>query len=255
MFRGDLPCDKQCLDCGLLRYSHKGKSAGISAVVGISKSILNRFTEMGFFQNAQKFVIHNTRSVPPAAPRRRRGKGETFKIGFLGTLSKIKGVEWLIDQFQSLSINASLLIAGKGKRDYEEKLRSLAKHPGITFLGYVRSADFYQMIDVLVVPSLWKEPLGMVAIEALANNLPVIANKSGGLEESVLNGVNGLFCTSSFPNSLGEAIIKLYQDVDLYHNFSRAARESVASVLSKERMLGEYKTVMDLFENNRSSIT
>src|SRR5690606_36848540 len=113
------------------------------------------------------------------------------------------GIEWLIEQFQSLHIDASLLIAGRGKNDYEEKLRSLSRHPKISFLGYVRSADFFQMIDVLVVPSLWKEPLGMVAIEALANNLPVIAYKSGVLEETVRDGVNGLFCNATHPDSLG----------------------------------------------------
>src|SRR5690606_37906044 len=82
MFRGDLPCEKQCLDCHLLRYRHRDKSAKVNAVVGISKSILSRFTAMGYFPNAENFVIHNTRSVPPAAPRKKREKGETLRIGY-----------------------------------------------------------------------------------------------------------------------------------------------------------------------------
>lgn len=248
MYRGDSPCDSQCVDCRLLRWKHPAKSDQISAVVGISRSILDRFTEMGYFNQAKKFVIHNTRSVPAPPPKMKRAAGQPLRVGYLGTLSKIKGIEWLIEQFQSLDINASLTIGGRGKASYEERLKSLVTQKNISFVGYVKPEEFYKGIDVLVVPSLWQEPLGMVAIEALANNLPVIANKSGGLQESVSDGVNGLFCYASNPESLGEAILKLYNNVDLYNQLMEAARASVAHILSKERMIGEYKAVMDLFE-------
>src|SRR5690606_9070669 len=94
-----------------------------------------------------------------------RKEGDTLRIGYIGTLSRIKGVEWLIEQFQSLDIDATLSIGGKGQTDYEAYLRSLADNAAVSFLGQVNSNDFYAMIDVLVVPSLWQEPLGMVAIE------------------------------------------------------------------------------------------
>src|SRR5690606_27521012 len=151
--------------------------------------------------------------------------------------------------------SATLTIAGRGKNEYEEKLKAMVIHPDISFLGYVKSTEFYPMIDVLVVPSLWEEPLGMVAIEALANHLPVIANKRGGLKETVIEGVNGLFCDASSPNSLGMAISKLYEDLDLYHKLSGAARESVAHILSEERMIGEYHEVMNSFNQRLSSLT
>jgi glycosyltransferase involved in cell wall biosynthesis len=249
MFKGDTPCATPCLSCHLLRLKHPEKSGQVSAVVGISNSILSRFTEMDYFRNAQKFVIHNTRSIPEPPPKSKRKPGEPLRIGYLGTLSKIKGIEWLIDQFHSLDFKASLLIGGRGKKAYEERLKSLAHHKDISFAGYVPSKEFYRRIDVLVVPSLWQEPLGMVAIEALANNLPVIANKSGGLQETVIDGVNGLFCIASSPHSLGEALSKLYHDAELYNRLMFAARGSVAAILSEDRMIEEYKSVMDLFEH------
>src|SRR5690606_2371457 len=48
MFKGDHPCDTQCLSCRLLRSQHPEKSDQVSAVVGISQSILNRFTQLGY---------------------------------------------------------------------------------------------------------------------------------------------------------------------------------------------------------------
>lgn len=247
MFKGDHPCDQQCLSCRLLRSQHPEKSRQLSAVVGISHSILNRFTQMGYFQNAEKRVIHNTRQIPVSPPRKDRQAGEPLKVGYLGTLSKIKGLEWLIEQFQSLEIDATLAIGGSGQADYEAHLKSISTKPSISFLGRVDSNDFYKKIDVLVVPSLWQEPLGMVAIEALAHHLPVIAHKVGGLQESVIDDVNGLYCYASEPDSLGAAILKLYEDVDLYNRLSTTARASVTEILSKDRMIGEYQAVIDLF--------
>lgn len=247
MFKGEQACERQCLSCRLLRSKHVQKSASVDAVVGISQSILSRFTGMGYFPKAGRHVIHNTRNIPAPPARAGRKLGETFRVGYIGTLSKIKGVEWLIEQFQRLGINASLFIGGRGQADYEKHLKSIAKGSNITFLGQVQSDEFYAGIDVLVVPSLWQEPLGMVAIEALAHHVPVIAHKTGGLQESVIDGVNGLFCYASNPDSLGEAIQKMYADTELYNRLSAAARESVSAILSKDRMLSQYQEVIDLF--------
>ncbi|HLU89626.1 MAG TPA: hypothetical protein VKZ51_07300, partial [Cyclobacteriaceae bacterium] len=66
---------------------------------------------------------------------------------------------------------------------------------------------------------------------------------------------NGLFCRAAQPDSLGEAILKLYKDADLHHKLSMSARASVESILSKERMLEEYSSVMELFKNKQSTFT
>ena len=253
MFKGELPCSTQCLSCRFLRAKHPDKSNQVAAVVGISQSILGRFTAIDYFKFSKKFVIHNTRSIPVPERVRRREKGSPFKIGYLGTLSKIKGLEWLIAQFQKLDIDASLIIAGRGKEDYEEKLKAMAVDPRISFLGYVKPTQFFPLVDILVVPSLWEEPLGMVAIEALANHVPVIANKSGGLKESVIAEVNGLFCEAAFPDTLGKAMERLYRDVTLYNRLAGAARESIAAILSEDRMISEYKAVIDMFQPTQAT--
>jgi glycosyltransferase involved in cell wall biosynthesis len=168
-----------------------------------------------------------------------------FKIGYLGTLSKIKGVEWLIEEFMKLSIDATLILAGKGHESYEKELFLMAADERIKFIGYTKPDEFFKTIDVLVVPSLWQEPLGMVAIEALANHIPVIANRSGGLQETVIDSVNGLFCESNKPESLGEAIEKLYWDAPFYNRLSASARNSVGEILNADRMISAYKTVVE----------
>ena len=84
----------------------------------------------------------------------------------------------------------------------------------------------------------------MVAIEALANHVPVIANKVGGLKETVRHGFNGLLCYDREPDSLGNALKKLYEDLPFYNQLVQHARFSVENILSKERMISQYSTVL-----------
>src|SRR5690606_3319037 len=191
MYRNGQVCAGQCFRCRVLRSGYRRASQKVSAVVGISSSILDRFIMSGYFYGIPKHVVYNARHIPAPLERHRREPGAPLKIGYLGTLSSIKGVAWLIDQFQKSGVVGGLSIAGRGQAENVQQLKALATgDPRIVFEGYVDSSSFYSGIDVLVVPSLWEEPLGMVAVEALANHLPVIASNRGGLRETVIAGQN-----------------------------------------------------------------
>jgi glycosyltransferase involved in cell wall biosynthesis len=244
MNKGGIPCQNQCMTCQLLRYSHARESSKVTAVVGISQSILRRFTSAGYFTRASHQVIYNVRTAPESRLPKTRKPREKLVLGYLGTISKVKGVEWLIEQFQKLSIPRSLKIAGEGDEATLKDFRALAKISPVEFVGYVKPDEFLKTIDVLVVPSLWDEPLGMVAIEALANGVPVITSGKGGLSESVIHGVNGLICPPEQTNSLSEAIVRLYDYPSLYNSLSAAAAGSVSRFLDKDRLISEYSQVI-----------
>lgn len=123
------------------------------------------------------------------------------RFGFIGRIVKIKGVDFLIKAFRALSpdLPASLAIYGpvpKREYSYLDYCRELAHGDGrITFHGPVlrdRIADVFRNIDVLVVPSLWHEVLGIVIQESLANRAPVIATRIGGIPDLVRHEDNGL---------------------------------------------------------------
>ncbi|WP_353183346.1 glycosyltransferase family 4 protein [Parapedobacter lycopersici] len=245
MYKEEGACHGQCFRCRVLRTGHERRSLQASAVVGISRNILDRFRGVGYFAGVPHHVIYNARRIPAVSGARKREPGAPLKIGYIGTLSPIKGVEWLITQFRKSKVEGSLYIAGRGQAEYVRHLENLvATDPRITFAGYVDAADFYAGIDLLVVPSCWEEPLGMVAVEGLANNLPVIASNRGGLPETVIHGVNGLLCEPAEPDSLGEALTALWQDNVLYNQLSQRARQSIAPLLNPDRMAGEYETVL-----------
>ena len=63
----------------------------------------------------------------------------------------------------------------------------------IEYLGYVDSSKFFEMIDVLIVPSLWNEPFGRVVIESILHSKPVIASNVGGIPELLINNKQFVF--------------------------------------------------------------
>src|SRR5690606_681261 len=141
-------------------------------------------------------------------------------------------------------INATLEIAGRGKLDYEAQLNAMVDPAKVRLVGYQDAEVFMRNIDVLVVPSLWDEPFGLVAVEACARHLPVIATDMGGLPEIIQDNLNGLICSPNDPDSLGRAMLRLYLDSGLRQRLSRQARASVAPFLNTERMLDQYQSIL-----------
>lgn len=237
-------CQQQCAPCALLRRSHAAESAKVDAVVGVSRFQLNTLLDAGYFTGSQQHVVYNASpltSVPVAAPMDER---RPLRFGFIGALTPNKGVEWLIEQFQARTEDASLLIAGSGDAGYVNQLKSLADPLRVHFVGYRAAAEFFGEIDVAVVPSLAPESFGLVALEACAHHLPVIASRMGGLSEIVQDDINGLLVSPSRPDSLGDAIERLVRDPSLRQRLAAHARETVAPMLSVERMLDEYEAIL-----------
>ena len=115
-------------------------------------------------------------------------------IGFAGRLLKEKGILELIKAFKLLKTNkkVKLLIVGTNvfvnleKDKYLQKVYNEIKNisENIIFTGYIeieKMPFIYNSMDIMVIPSLWEEAFGCVAIEAMAMGVPIIATKSGGL--------------------------------------------------------------------------
>lgn len=237
-------CEQQCAPCALLRRSHAAASSDVDAVVGVSRYQLNTLLDAGYFSGSQTHVVYNGSPMaevpvaPPASGRR------PLRFGFIGALTPNKGVEWLIEQFQARGDDASLLIAGRGDAAYVNQLKSAADPQHVHFVGYRKASEFFAEIDVAVVPSLSPESFGLVALEACAHHLPVIASRMGGLVEVVQDEINGLLCSPEQPDSLGDAIQRLARDPALRQRLASRAHEYVAPMLSLERMLDEYETIL-----------
>ena len=142
--------------------------------------------------------------------------------GFVGRLVPEKGVDVLLQAMRLVVDNlpdARLLVAGEGKD--EPRLRALCGELGldgsVEFLGYMEPAKFeafWRRTHLQVVPSLWAEPFGLVAVEAMAAARAVIATREGGLEESVVEGESGFLVDRADVQQLAHRLLFLLSDLE-----------------------------------------
>lgn len=140
--------------------------------------------------------------APGISFRRRPAAAPTFV--FCGRLQPEKGVPLLLRAFARLHRDmpaARLRIVGRGPDGpaIASLVGSLALEDAVTLVDWLEPAALEaQLVDAwaLVAPSLWAEPLGFVALEAIVRDVPVIASGLGGFGETVERGTSGLL----FPN-------------------------------------------------------
>ena len=144
--------------------------------------------------------------LPVPEPRHgfRRAPAEQPLFVYCGRLDVEKGLPLLLRAFARVRADlpgARLRIVGRGPQRtmLEDLTAALLLKEAVTFRGWVAPTEVERELEdawALVAPSLWAEPLGLVAIEAIVRGVPVVASASGGLGETVQDGVSGLL----FPN-------------------------------------------------------
>lgn len=99
--------------------------------------------------------------------------------------------------------------------------------PWLEPLGWVahdRMPDLYARAAVCAVPSVWEEPFGLVAVEALAAGRPVVASRTGGLARIVADGETGLLVPPGDAGALADALARLLDDPALRARLGAAGR-------------------------------
>jgi glycosyltransferase involved in cell wall biosynthesis len=194
MFRREDNCSGQCLGCRMMSYPKRDHSRCVDAVVGVSAFALERHLRNGYFSQAAPYVIQNgnpsgasDEDAPPSAAAAR------LRVGYLGRLAPSKGIELMLESLSPLAAQqCEVLVGGSGEASYESQLKHRFQGAGVKFLGQVNSAEFFNSVDVLVVPSLWHEPFGLVLCEAISAGVPVVASAVGGIPEVIQHGQCGL---------------------------------------------------------------
>jgi glycosyltransferase involved in cell wall biosynthesis len=129
-------------------------------------------------------------------------------LGLLGQISPHKGHDDAVEALRILGTGYRLVIAGKGEEAYISKLRERSAKLPVAFPGFVSLPDFFDSIDVLLVPS-WEEPFGIVVLEGMASGVPVIATAAGGPLDIVRSGVDGILVPPRDPKALANAITSI----------------------------------------------
>lgn len=171
-----------------------------------------------------------------------------FLIGAVGELAVRKGHRYLMEALPAIIQaipDARLVLLGRFHRadHVSRSLRRFQLRNGLArrvhWLGRRDNVqDYLAAMNVCVVPSV-EEPLGLVAVEAQAAGIPVIATRVGGLPEIVEHEKTGLLVPARDPEAIANAVIRLRQDAALGQRLVAAGKESARATFDPERLTGE----------------
>jgi glycosyltransferase involved in cell wall biosynthesis len=170
---------------------------------------------------------------------------DAIVLGFVGRLTRDKGVPELMQAFETVLQNAPhtwLLLVGwfdAAEDALEELWRDrIANHPQVKHVGYVSDpVEYYRAMDVLILPT-HREGFPNVALEAAACGLPVIATESTGARDAVISEITGLLIPPKVPEAIAEAALSMMNDRERRTRMGNAGRQWVAKTFPKERVLG-----------------
>ena len=179
--------------------------------------------------------------VPAPAPM----KEPPNRLLFVGRLMEYKGLRPLLKAMllaRQQEMELFLEVVGEGpEREYIESF--IEKHQmgrQIQFSGYLKDPSLaYRRSDILIVPSTWEEPFGLVSVEAQAHYLPCIYSNRGGLPETQVDGETGRMLESVTPEEIVAAVRHLQSDRTAFEQMRFKAREN-AQRFSMKQMVENY---------------
>lgn len=203
----------------------------VDVAIAPSRFLLDIFVDNGYPR--EKFLLSPYGLDLSWLPRlESRDSNARLCFGYIGQIDPLKGVDILVEAFQTVSPgeSAELRIYGDLKKNpsFTEKLGRVARGaPGVRFMGPFERpaiAEVLSAIDILVVPSIWYENTPLVIWEAFAAGKPVIATNLGGMSEAVEHEVNGLLFERGDVAGLARALQQLITDRDLRERLQRGIR-------------------------------
>ena len=208
-------------------------------IAAISNSVTSHYNQLLNSSNI-KTVLNGVRIQPIKGPY----KFNKFTIGYLAFINDLKGWRVLFDAYNLLDDyykkNIDLVFAGTGSDKEIEDLYRLIEinqlQNNVYYLGLVANAKsiLTPNIDLVILPSS-SEGLGMTLVESIANGVPILATKVGGIPEVLSDGINGYFIERS-ASDIAEKIKLIYDDNILYQSFKKNCIKIYTEKFSVEKM-------------------
>jgi glycogen synthase len=183
-------------------------------------------------------VIHN--GIDPDRFRRTEAHDHLDRLGvkspyvlFVGRITDQKGIFHLLEAARKLppGIQVVLCASAPDTPEIEERLRrALPEHPNVKWIFEMVPLDvvsqLYSHAAVFACPSVY-EPFGIINLEAMACETPVVASAVGGILEVVEDGKTGILVPPARPDDLAAALRRVLDDPAMGRAMGRAGRKRV----------------------------
>ncbi len=181
---------------------------------------------------------------------------EDVLVGMVGRISHLKGQEVFVRAAAQACLtypHLRFLIVGDPVPGDESRLNalksqvdSLGIHDRVVWMSYTTDIpSIMRALDLLVVPSILPESSGLVALEAMASERPVIAAAHGGVLEIVKSDETGLLSAPGDADDLAQAILFLAHHPELRKTMGQNGRASVVEHFSVERFYRDFQALYE----------
>ena len=232
-------------------------------VIAISKPVEESLLKDFCVQPGKVSTIFNAIDIGDLAKRYKEKNPDAIRkelslpkaskvIGIVARVVEDKGHEYFLRAAGKLIHNSfpdiKILVVGEGPylKSMRELVARLQLQDSVRFLGNVNDITYpLSVIDIFVLPAVWREGFGLSIIEAMAVSKPVIVTNIWALNELVQNRVNGLLVEPKNVDDLADAVCELLTDNNLYMKVSLNGAEMVKREFSIPEMA---KRVDSLYE-------
>lgn len=166
------------------------------------------------------------------------------RVLYVGQLIRGKGVDLLIKALHRLTCDFTAIIVGTGNA--EPGLRALCRKLGldgrVSFRGWIPNNALkavYSSARVVVVPSRWPEPFGMIGLEAMQHARPIVAFAVGGIPDWLEHGANGLLAPEQDVGALAAAIEAILTNTSLAAQMGEGGLHLVHTHYAFDRYLSD----------------
>lgn len=185
-----------------------------------------------------------------------------YTIGYFARICPEKGFHNIVDAFRTIRAmpdppDCRLRVSGwlgENNRPYFDeqmgKLRDAGLADRVEHVECPTHADkvrFLQSLDLLSVPTTYREPKGLSILEAMANGVPVVQPRHGSFPELVEATGGGLLVEPNDPEALAHGLCQLMADVPLRRRMAEDGKKAVFARFTAERMAAETAAVLEQY--------
>lgn len=238
------PSDKLDIRKSFLRF--------FDATISISNNVKNQWGEY-LDEVKNNFVLNPGVEIDQ---KKTKVKSEfNFNIVFAGRLIERKGLVILLKAMKIITkkypdIHLWILGDGPQKEKLMNKIKELKLENRVSLIGWVNNInDYFRMADICVFPSLEKEGLMGVVLEAMALGKPVVTTTKNGNEDVIKDGFSGILVEPENIEQLSNAIIDLFKDQNRRKELGENAKICVTENLTLEKFYDKFIQIIKQVKN------
>jgi len=219
----------------------------LTGIIGVSKGILDVYKKAGIVGNVPLKVVY---TLPPLSKKINEEEIELIKqelglreekvVLYIGKQSIGKGIhiffEAISKVIKRVDNTVMFIIAGKSDRNWELN----QAYTNVKFLGSIpheKVLAIYAIADIVVLPSIWPEPLSRVLLESAFFEIPCIGTNTGGTPEVIVDRVTGILIEKNNSSLLAKAIVDLIKDDKRRLQMGKRAKEYVLKNFNAQEII------------------